>query len=333
VPYNAKVVKGSRPKRFALFVLCGLVGVVVVGCGTASRTPAPSHRAAMKRYRDSAGWTVAYPRAFRVEHSATHGDLTDFDEVTVGSFSMPRAIHISRSSTRILPPRTSSGTFPPDGIAFRVLRVFGGPGPLVVSAESHFPLRLSSFHRSVASPRIRTKVVVADGGAYYLTAWIAPKADRSRQRQLERLVASMAFPRLHAGGTIGNLGVFARATHYPVGSFTRVRVEGFPFYLVHAPGGWYAVGWKWGVRFAGAYKRRCRLQLDRATSQFFCTNMRARWDRAGRVIAKPSPASPPDPLDLNVVTLSWDGHVLVDPGASNGLSASYAHKLWPNVYP
>ena len=67
----------------------------------------------------------------------------------------------------------------------------------------------------------------------------------------------------------GNLGVFAPATHYPVGSFTRVRVEGFPFYLVHAPGGWYAVGWKWGVLFAGAYKRHCRLRLDRATTQFF----------------------------------------------------------------
>jgi hypothetical protein len=52
---------------------------------------------------------------------------------------------------------------------------------------------------------------------------------------------------------------------------------------VHAPGGFYAIGWKW-QSLAGGYKSRCHMRLDRARKEFSCTNMRARWDRVGRVL-------------------------------------------------
>jgi hypothetical protein len=325
------VVKGLRSKRLALLVSCGLVAVVVAGCGSSSR-PTATH---LKRYHDSDGWMLAYPRAFHLEHSSTQGGHVDFDEVTVGSFPMRSAIHKSKYSTQVLLPRTSSGSFPSDGVALRVLREYGGPFELLPSTESRFPLRLSSFHRSTSYSRpALERRVVADGADYWLEAWIGPKAPARERAILAHIVRSITFPRLYAGETLGNLGVFARATRYPVGSFTPVRVEGFPFYLVRAPGGWYAVGWKWGIFRAGGYRHRCRLQLDRATKQFFCTNMRARWDRVGRVLVKPRSAREGDPLDLNVVALSWDRHVLVDPGASrNNSDTSYVHQLWPSVYP
>ncbi len=317
------------------------LSVVVAGCGTSSGGPNASHGATrMKRYRDPhLGWVLAYPSALHLEHSQSPSFIRIFvDEVTVANFSMPSPIHASESesgsSMRVGPPRTRHGVFPSDGIAVRIYRLEGGPGPDLESPESHFPLQLSSLHRSTDygnNPPALERSVVADGGNYSIQAWIGANASAGERAILRRVVASLVFPRLHVGETAGGFQVFVQASQYPVGSFTRIDVQGQPYYLVHAPGGWYAVGWKW-QSITGGYKSGCRLQFDRATKQFFCTNIHARWDRVGHVIVKPRSAREGDPLNLTIAKVAWDGHVLVTGDVARFADNSYARQLWPSTF-
>lgn len=322
--------------------------LLVAGCGGirgGAHAPRLSELAAVRRpvgiraYRDALGWSITYPRTLHVEHASAPRFIRLFvDEVTVASFSMPSPIHAGHSGSgawmRVEAPRNRQGVFPATGIAFRVSREQGPPPDLELS-ESHFPLRLASFGRSTAFPGAKPaaleRIVVADGNTYTVDAWIGAKASRAARATLERVIASLSFPRLHAGETIGAFRVFGKASEYPVGSLIRIRVQGKPFYLVHAPGGWYAVGWTW-QSITGGYKSRCRLRLDRARDEFFCTNMHARWDRVGRVLAKPTTARRGDPLNLTIAKLAWDGHVLVTADVAGFADAGRAHRLWPNTY-
>jgi len=322
------------------------VALVVAGCGgvrAGSRSlrlrPLASVGSAARHYEDSLGWSIAYPSALHLEHARSPGFINLLvNEVTVANFPMRSPIRAGHTKTsawmRVEAPRDRQGSFPANGIAFRVSRQEGGPAPDLELAESHFPLRLSTFHRSTnfgpTKPPALERVVVADGGTFTADAWIGAKASAGERATLERVIGSLSFPRLHAGETVGDFRVFGSASDYPVGSFTRIRVQHQPFYLVHAPGGWYAVGWTW-QSITGGYKSRCRLHLDRASDQFFCTNMHARWDRVGRVLAKPKSALRGDPLNVTVAKVAWDGHVLVTAGIARFADAHYAHQLWPNT--
>lgn len=334
--------KGYRATRLALLVLPVLLSVATTGCGTSSAPKASGSATHLKRYRGllgepildkngkkiAAGWVLSYPQTLHLEHSYRTLGFDGFvDEVTVANFPMSSPIRSTKTSLWVLPPRDSHGTFPSNGIALRVSTNPPDPTvPWLPPAESHFPLRLSNFHRVSASTPVLWQTIVADTWGYMISARIGPKASASERATLARVVRSIAFPRLHAGQCLGGIGVFARASHYPVGSFTRIRVGGSPTYLVHAPGGCYAAG-TWATQ---SYGRRCRFRLDRASKEFFCTNIRARWDRIGNVIIKPRSARRGDPLWPNTVGLSWDRHVLVASGLGGGISA---HQLWPSIYP
>jgi len=303
-----------------------LLAAVVLGATACSGSRAS---ASGGRYVDPLGWSLRYPRGMYLERS--HASLRiDVSEVTVASFAMRRAVHSGSTATggwlHVDPPRDHHGRFPADGVAFRILRREGGPAPDVELPESRFPLRLASFGRA-------QRIVVADGSEYVAQAWVGAKAPAADRAALGRVVASLAFPRLRAGETVGHgFRVFEPASRYRVGSFTRVRAQGQPFYLVHAPGGFYAVGWKW-QSLSGGYKSRCDLRLERARKEFSCTNMDARWDRVGRVLVKPSGAARGDPLNVTVAKVAWDGHVLLYPGAARFADARYAHRIWPGAYP
>ena len=112
----------------------------------------------------------------------------------------------------------------------------------------------------------------------------------------------------------------------------RVHVHGQPVYLVHAPGGFYAIDWH-SQTLSGGYKSRCDLWLDRQAKQFYCTNLTARWDRIGRVLVRPLNASRGDPLNMAVAKVAWDGHILLNPGATHFASADDAQRLWPGWRP
>jgi hypothetical protein len=257
--------------------------------------------------------------------------------LTVASFEPRTAVVSGRSGDtafiRVDPPLDAQGAFPSDGVAFRILRREGGPAPNLELPETRFPLRLASFEPSQAYPGTKPvpveRTVVANGRSYLALAWIGERAPAELRRALERVVSSLSFPRLRPGTLVGDgFSVLRLETRYPLGSFTRVRAQGQPFYLVQAPGGFYGVGWR-RQTLAGGYKARCQLELDRRRREFFCTNQRARWDRVGRVLVRPRGASRGDPLNLAVAKVAWDGHVLLHAGTARFADRRLARELWP----
>ena len=324
-----------------MIALLAAAAVLATGCDGSQATPTTTRGApADSRYVDPLGWSLTYPRTMHLERSrsASYINLT-VAEVTLASFPVSNPIHsghtASSSWMRVSPPGSPHGGFPATGIAIRVMRQEGGPPPDLELPESRFPIKLATFGPSSeyphTTPAALQQAVTADGLNYTVQAWIGPKAATAARSELARVVSSLRFPRPRVGQTIGDgFRVFPPAKRYPLGSFTRVRVAGKPFYLVHAPGGFYAIGWNWET-LSGGYKSRCDLRFDSAQKQFSCTNMRARWDRVGRVLAKPVGAKRGDPLNIAVAKLAWDGHVLLNPDVASFADERLAHQLWPTA--
>jgi hypothetical protein len=293
-----------------------------------------------QRYVDPNGWSFTYPRTMNIESSSAQLRISE-SEVTAASFPALEAVHSGSTANtswlRLDPPHNAQGVFPAGGVAFRIITIEGGPAPRVDLPETHFPLRLSTFGSSSeypdTKPRPVERAVVANTRTYVAQAWIGAHASPTLRASLGRVVSSLSFPRLRVGETLNEgFRVLQPASHYPVGTFVRLRVEGQPLYLVHAPGGFYAIGWRWQT-LSGGYKSRCDLRLDREAKQFYCTNLTARWDRIGRVLVRPHGAPRSDPLNMNVAKLAWDGHVLLNPGASHFPTVDNAHRLWPDWRP
>jgi hypothetical protein len=312
-------------------------------------------------------------------------------EVTVASFATGPGVQVRRyrngGGVRVLPPVGPHGTFPSDGVAFRIVNSQGEAPPMIDSVpDSRFPIELATFRPSrlphgVAYnattgetttgsdyngvPPSVERAIQANDGRYAAIVWIGRNASPRLRAMLQRVVASLSFPRLHPGTMVGDLTVLQPARHYPVGSFTLIRAqgllcngdprrchwgEGAPFYLVHAPGrlrsprmiepctprgtcvpalGFYALGSR-SEGTIGGYRSRCDLRLDRRRRQFYCTNLKARWDRVGQVIRRPPGARVDDPLQFSYSEVAWDGHVLLAAGTDEGPPRSGAAELlWP----
>ena len=120
--------------------------------------------------------------------------------------------------------------------------------------------------------------------------------------------------------------MLGRAERYPVGSIVRYGPEDLdpgtePFFLVRAPGGFYAV---YGTGdFGDRGYDGCRLRFDRAAREFWCANG-ARWDIVGEVVRKPRADAPVDDLALLRGKVSIDGYVLV-----GGWGIGPRHGYWP----
>jgi hypothetical protein len=291
-------------------------------------------------YTDPAGWSVQVPSGMHVERS--HAELRiSVSEVTIASFAPRTAVRTggtpSSSWLRVDPPADEHGRFRSDEVAFRLVRQEGGPAPDFEAAETHFPLDIAGFGPTSEypkmTPRPRMRRVVADGLVYWAYVWIGRDASSERRSALARVVSSLAFPRVRPGQVVGHgFSVLQPAGHYRVESFTRVVVQRQPFYLVRAPGGFYAVGWR-SEHLVGGYRSQCRMRLDARRREFFCSNMRARWDRIGRVLVRPSRAADDDPLQVAVAKVAWDGHVLLQPGIDRSPDARLARRLWPDWKP
>jgi len=253
---------------------------------------APSHARPSdtqeRRYRDPAGWSLAYPETMSLERSSARLRVT-IAEVTVASFAPRPAVVSGRTGEtawiRVDPPLDAHSEFPSDAVAFRIVRRAGGPVPILDAPETRSPLPLATFEPSReypgTEPRPLEQTVVANGRTYTAQAWIGESASPELRAALDQVVSSLTFPRLRPGTRVGDgFTVLGYERRYPPGSFTRVRAQGQPFYLVHAPGGFYAIGWRW-QSLTGGYKSRCRLELDPRRQEFFCTNVRARWTASG----------------------------------------------------
>jgi hypothetical protein len=284
----------------------------------------------MEVYVDSAGWSIAYPRAMHLERSAWTQGMA-LSEVTVASFPMRTAIG---PTGNIDPPLDVHGRFPPAAAAFRMLLSAGGPGHRALEqAESRFPISLDTFAPSQhpdknAHPSV-WRSIDANGQQYRALAWIAPDAPETLRSQLADVVDSLSFPPPCPGTVVGvGFVVLDPQDRYPLGSFTSVRAADRPLLLVRAPGGFYALGWNWSGPPA-SYRSTCEHRVDEQQREIYCATCEARWDRIGRVITRPATADHDEPLHLSIAKAAWDGHVLVHPRTFQTGSAPNARHFWP----
>ena len=281
-------------------------------------------------YVDPAGWSLTYPPVMRLERSEWTGRYALW-QVTIASFPQRTAVGPSGS---VDPPLDLHGQFPPGAVAFRML-LQEAPGRFFAleGVESRFPIALDTFapaeHPDERAPPSVWRSIHANGQHYRASVWIAPDADERLRSQLAEVVGSLSFPSLSPGAVVGvGFTVLERQDRYPVGSFTSIRAERLPLSLVHAPGGFYALGWNWSGP-PDSYRSSCDHLVDERRNEIFCASCDARWDRIGRVIQRPATAERDEPLHLSIANVAWDGHVLVQPNTYQTGSAPNARRFWP----
>jgi hypothetical protein len=360
-------VSGGLAAGLAVGVTIAVVVFVLVAVhGTTPPARTTGTPTSLHDYTDAQGWSLTYPSALQVVQGTPPTALAR--QVTLTSFAAPRNL-AGRSPTgkpvsvRSLPytlPLDAAGRFPADGVAV-ILQPFRG---FVLGPDSAFPLVLDQFgrpqaepffssadDRRAAIPLARTHAVVGYSQEIIVTVLIGAKASGALRSDLANTIASLAFRRLAPGSPVGGGEILGPASAYPVGSFTlfHARFAGHssePIYLVHAPGrlgfghqcltnspctpagSFYGIGPDYNTRLDHAPV--CQLRLDRPLDQFYCANMGVRWDRVGRVIARPASESFVGSTEGLYAKVTWDRQVMVLPGWGPQLSRPAVHQLWPN---
>ena len=301
-----------------------LAFLAFVGVGLASGCSGGSDSSGGRYSDPRIGWTVTVPVGFhsafvdRCEHGCVAGSLFanfPFDGDPLARLQQP----------------------PDNAIA---LWIGARSGDFAARREVQFPLKLTDLRPSVRHNAAVVELELpftANGWSLRARAFIGRDAGEQDRAALERLVASLRFPPLKEGTVVANSSyVLGRPKDYPVGSVTRYGKRDLPsnrwisrqtFFLVHAPGGFYAIGHT--ANRVGGFPA-CLLQFDRSRSQFFCSNG-ARWDRVGRVVVNPNPDRlRDDPLQVFQTRVSQDDHVLVSTSSYRSATAEVARQLWPN---
>jgi hypothetical protein len=295
------------------------VAALLAVAGAASAAPQE------RRYRDPKfGWSLARLPGLRLTVvDARPGMRYHLNGATVASFVGART-------------DGKFDRFPPSGVAFGFFHREGGPAPDVEGPEARFPLSRRGFGRSVSrqpAALVFYRHVVANGNEFNAYVWIGPRSSKTARASIWRVVRSLRFPPLRTGSFTGyGFYVLDKTRRYPLRSVTRHSlddpIEGLvPFYLVHAPGGFYTLSWP--ENLDRGYKN-CDVQLDRPQLEFFCRENGARWNRVGRVLVNPNPTKyQNDPLELARGKVAHDGHVLANLSFGDPATPAVERKYWP----
>jgi hypothetical protein len=297
--------------------LIAVVGIALTGlvsCG---------HHTKLARYQDPRdGWTISYP-------ASMHRSAVDQYQAMVSW----RGVVVANSDRIRAGEPGYFRRFPPDGVAFGLIQREGGPAPELSPPEARFPLSRSDFapERGAPPPTSLFHGMIANGAPWQVIVWFGPKASRADKEKTWRIVESIRFPPQRTGTMSGAFYVLEDASHYALGSVTRFPGRTFPgylyvppFFLLHAPGGFYAVAWK------PEFEPKCKMQLDRAQLEFYCGVTHGRWDRMGRPIVK---VTRPyrrynNFLDQGQAKVGRDGQVLVGNWSNPGFANE--KRLWPS---
>jgi hypothetical protein len=275
-------------------------------------------------YRDARyGWTITYPASMTRHVVDDSQPLVSWHGVLVANSSRVRAedgVYFRR--------------FPPDGAAFTLTSMAGGPAPDLSPPEARFPLSRDDFEpvRGAPPPVPLFHGMIANGEPWQVIVWFGPKASSSDKERIWKIVESIDFPPQRPGTTSGHFYVLGDASRYPPGSVVK-----FPgkqsaddssyvpaFYLVHAPKGMYAVGW------TPTFERTCNMGVDRKRMTFFCSAGRGRWNRVGDALQSPgSDELPDDVLWLGQAKVGRDGQVLVGNWTEPGNYGAEERRFWP----
>ena len=357
---------GGLPAALGVGVAIAVVVFALVGVHAttppARTTGTPT---SMHDYTDAQGWSLTYPSALHVIQGLPPTALAR--QLTLTSFAAPRKLAgrsptrklLSVSSLPYVLPLDAVGRFPADGAAL-ILQPFRG---FALGPDSAFPLVLDQFGRPQAEPFFssvddrraaippgRTQIVVGYSQEIIVTVLIGAKASPALRSDLASTIASLSFRRLAPGSLVGGAEILGPASAYPVGSFTPFDARfapnsNEPIYLVHAPGrlgfghqclsnspctpagSFYGIGPQYNTRLDHA--PLCQLRLDRPPEEFYCANLGVRWDRVGRVTARPRNESYIGSIEGLYAKIAWDGQIMIIPGWGPQLSRPAVHQLWP----
>ncbi len=264
------------------------------------------------------GWRLNYPSSLRLSPFGTT-DGANATGVTISN--VPIDLGASIDALR---------SFPSDGVALRIWHNEDGPVAPITEDDTALPLSISDLqpiepYVGGSEPAPSFLGFEEDGVPYAAAVWFGPDATQEDRAALATAIASLRFPATSPITTIGDrLIVLGAAGDYEVGSVTRfdrselpindgsfAQYEGdFTFYLVHGPGGFYAVA----TDLLGNGSR-CDLRVETAPLRFTCPSLGAVWDRFGNVVtaAASSPADGVTELMILPTPISWDGNVMLDP--------------------
>jgi hypothetical protein len=300
----------------ALVTIAGLATVVNTfgppKAGPTNPTPTPSVEE--QTYHDPHGvWEISYPAAF---HRGTLGN-SDTPRVTVDG------IWVANFEPEYLEPDdTHPINAPPHGVYVSIGQIFGGPFYVPSEPDSSFPLSVRDLQERVTLGFATYRgAVVANGERYFIHIAFGAEVSGDDRDEAERIVASMRVTPLQEGTATGRQTAFyvlGKPEEYAVGSVTRYDAGNLPrspygnpfsFYLVHVDAGFYALAFQ--PHLEHGYKD-CEVTFEPASREFSCPNG-ALWALDGSVIERPPSSQVDDPLDVLLVRISLDDHVLVSP--------------------
>jgi hypothetical protein len=268
---------------------------------------------ALVTYRYPTGaWEITYPERFRQGTIPWEFVRPSVEGIWIANFDSPS--FSDRTIGALI-------QLPHEGVIVLVYQILGEPDYSPRERDSSFPISFEDLkvERGLQPEAPRVATLVANGEAYRIEVFMGPEASEEDRGAAVDIVSSFRILPLEEGTTTGRqltFFVLGPPDRYPVGSVTLFdqtslprseHADPFPFYLVHVPGGFYALAWP-GDR----YGKDCAVAFDSASREFTCPNG-ARWALDGSVISKPEPGLPEDPLSVLLVRISLDGNLLVSP--------------------
>jgi hypothetical protein len=326
----------AGPPRRGGRLLAGIVAFAIflaasslIWIGRGDGTPTPGE----ETYRDATfRWSIAYPSSLRLEPITTDRGRFELDGIVLTNF---------------VPARTDDGSgvpamgwlrsFPDDGVALQFwhLESLGDDPPL---ADDPVPMSLGSLtptdrYVGGSEPRPRYAWFHANGTSFNVAVWLGPSASEDDRAAIEDALSSIRFAALEPWTMWRDwYYVLGDAQDYPVGSVTPIPAtqlpvpEGFDtsegIYLVHAPGGFYAIPLTARLQALPA----CRVRFDPETFRFSCPGIGMTWDRNGVAIEPPPEAVDPD-IGPHPVGVTLHGQVIYCPF----FGAIAPKDLWSNV--
>jgi hypothetical protein len=321
IPESATSRRSTATRRLAAVAVAAAL-LAGAGYGTwrafghVATRPATRPAHGLRTYHNQRfGWAIRYPAAWRIGHFQSAG-MIESDGVRITNF-----VPDLEAPSSGAPPMGWLRTFPPRGVALQIWygERFPLPGP---EHDTRLPVTLASLHPiaryvGASEPRPLFGEASGNGFSFAVAAWFGPHASARDRARVEAILASLHFPRLKAW-TFWNdrYYVLGSAAQYPVRSVflipaSRLPVPpGFkrsePIYLVHAPGGFYAID----QHPTFQDRLSCDVQFHPETFRFSCPQLGLVWDRLGRLL---TPGADREDINAHPATITANGQVLYSP--------------------